>query len=106
MSHNEQAKQLLAKEKQDMDRLIEIDRCLRTLSDQFCRVAQVEDADVTIRFFEAKEELHIILSEMAGEEGDLLEACKMALSCMTPEDCDITAKKLRAAIARAEGKEP
>ncbi len=33
---------------------------------------------------------------------DLLEACKMALSCMAPEDDDITARKLRQAIAKAE----
>ncbi len=33
---------------------------------------------------------------------DLLEACKMSLSCMAPEDNDITARKLRAAISKAE----
>ncbi len=32
---------------------------------------------------------------------DLLEACKMALSCMAPEDDDITARKLRQAISKA-----
>lgn len=35
---------------------------------------------------------------------ELLEACKMALSCMAPEDNDATARTLRSAIAKAEGK--
>jgi hypothetical protein len=34
---------------------------------------------------------------------ELLEACRKALSCMAPEDNDVTAKALRAAIAKAEG---
>jgi hypothetical protein len=34
---------------------------------------------------------------------DLLDACRMALSCMAPDDNDITARALRAAIAKATG---
>ncbi len=53
----------------------------------------------------AYDDAMIEIRRLQSSNADLLEACKMALSCMAPEDCDVTAQKLRAAIAKAEGNE-
>ncbi len=52
-------------ETKNHDRLVRIDHCLAALTHEFIKVARVEDE--VQGFFDAKNELHLILAEMAKE---------------------------------------
>lgn len=71
-----------------------------------CPIEEASFFDVTIPLrVDNSPSLLEIPSSVFAAAPELLKACRMALSCMAPEDNDITAQALSQAIDRAEGKE-
>lgn len=66
-------------------------------------IAEIHESKSIFSAGEAQANAAFIVRAVNSHE-DLLKAAKMALSCMSPDDNDITAQSLRNAIAKAEGK--
>lgn len=57
------------------------------------------------RSFDEEREEQISVARLIAAAPDMLDALKAIESCLAPEDNDYAARKVRAAIASAEGKE-